>query len=541
MFGKIAKILITVILCFSGAAQAGLNDGLVAYYPFNGNANDESGNGNHGKSVGGVSYIPGKFGQAASFDGIDDYIKVPMNNNLSQYGSSSLSVSTWVNIKSPCYGVVTARPFWILHWSSCDLTTPEGMHFYVGNNNTWANVKSNISVSEGWHHWVGVYNGNSLSIYLDGALNNSIKLFGNIDSANGDGDPNWIIFGKDYSPSFVSNGYYVDGNSSYFPGDRYNEVLLDDIRIYNRAVSDSEIQELYNEGSTPNREEATRYIPATETLHLPRVEVGMQQYSARLKLTDAENSLNFKLVEAVPIESAGLNNASFAGSLLKIPMVKVPNRAGFDAYNANLTLIPDASPIEFKLNNADLISSDYSEHAVSLASAVIESYMKNAKDTIVSFRVEGGAIKYTLFRYKAATQELVNGSIQVLASGAFASMETYGGCKNDVTSLKCVKTVEKILASTLTGLGAGIICSPAGPYAAVACSSGASILTKLALDKAYELAFDSGIFIHKAVVVVSDQATEVYDFGVSVYRSDIGGYLDWVAICLSDIRRNCRY
>ena len=58
-------------------------DGLVAYYPFNGNANDESGNEHHGTTNGGVSWTQDRFGNsfsAAQFDGLDSYIKTDTDN-----------------------------------------------------------------------------------------------------------------------------------------------------------------------------------------------------------------------------------------------------------------------------------------------------------------------------------------------------------------------------------------------------------------------------------------------------------------------------
>ncbi len=241
-------------------------------------------------------------------------------------------------------------------------------------------------------------------------------------------------------------------------------------------------------------------------------------------------------MEVHAVEWKGFDYASFEKNLLKIPKVKVPNLAGFDTYSTNLNLVDTKNnDIEFKVKEADLVSSNYSEHAVSIASAVIESYMANARDTIISFKVEGGVMKYTLFRYTKATQNLVNGSIQVVTTGAFASMDTYKGCKDDVASLECVKTIEKIMSSTLTGLGAGILCGPAGPYAAMVCTSVASNLTKEALDKAFDLAYDAGVFTHKVVNGVSNAASSVsdaaYDFGVSVHQSDLGSYLDWVERC----------
>jgi len=71
-------------------------DGLVAYYPFNGNANDESGNGHHG-TVNGATLTSDRDGNennSYSFDGVDDYIE----SSIEQ--SSSYSVSVWVNINN---------------------------------------------------------------------------------------------------------------------------------------------------------------------------------------------------------------------------------------------------------------------------------------------------------------------------------------------------------------------------------------------------------------------------------------------------------
>jgi hypothetical protein len=71
-----------------------LDKGLVAYYPFNGNANDESGNGNNGTLNGGLSFTEGKFAQALIFNGIDGFIDLTNENGLRL--SSPFTVSVWV-------------------------------------------------------------------------------------------------------------------------------------------------------------------------------------------------------------------------------------------------------------------------------------------------------------------------------------------------------------------------------------------------------------------------------------------------------------
>ena len=75
---------------------AEFNNGLIAYYPFNGNANDESGNGHHG-DVNGSTLTPDRYGtanKAYSFDGTDDYIDLG-NKPAFNFGTSDFTISLW--------------------------------------------------------------------------------------------------------------------------------------------------------------------------------------------------------------------------------------------------------------------------------------------------------------------------------------------------------------------------------------------------------------------------------------------------------------
>ena len=79
-----------------------ITNGLVAYYPFNGNANDESGNGNHGKVNGAilVNDRNGNPGKAYSFDGINQSIEVEDSDSLDIKQGQSLTISIWVKLDS---------------------------------------------------------------------------------------------------------------------------------------------------------------------------------------------------------------------------------------------------------------------------------------------------------------------------------------------------------------------------------------------------------------------------------------------------------
>lgn len=93
------KLMLAIVLTSQAMAQAIPSnvpkDGLVGWWPFNGNANDESGNGNHG-TVNGATLTADRDGNsncAYSFDGIDDYIQC-LNNTI-PINNSSRSFSLW--------------------------------------------------------------------------------------------------------------------------------------------------------------------------------------------------------------------------------------------------------------------------------------------------------------------------------------------------------------------------------------------------------------------------------------------------------------
>jgi len=209
-----------------------LDEGLVAYYPFNGNANDESGNGNDG-TVNGATPATDRFGNTNSayeFDGIDDYILI--DDSPSQTLSEELSISAFINLEDiNNYKVIVAKfhhqtnnreyQFSVssegqlrFYWSANG--DPEQQAFYFGNS---------ILQIDSWYHVVIVFSNGNLKFYINNQLD--FEVTSSINS----------IFDSD---SKLSIGSDYHQNLYYFNG------LLDDIRIYNRALSEIEIQELYN-------------------------------------------------------------------------------------------------------------------------------------------------------------------------------------------------------------------------------------------------------------------------------------------------------
>ncbi|VFM96417.1 MAG: Concanavalin A-like lectin/glucanases superfamily protein [Candidatus Kentron sp. G] len=205
-----------------------LSDGLVAYYPFNGNANDESGNGNDG-TVNGATLTEDRFGNAGSaysFNGIDNYIDCGNADILNI--NDTITLSAWINH-------TTGEP---INWEDMFMkgNTTYGFQFNSGDDSFvfhlttsgWKNLSSDIKPLAGvWYHVVGTYDGEQQKIYVDGVLKN-IDTWS--ESINVTDDP-------------LTIGYKVASDNSYFNG------VIDEVRIYNRPLSETEVQTLYNEGT----------------------------------------------------------------------------------------------------------------------------------------------------------------------------------------------------------------------------------------------------------------------------------------------------
>ena len=218
-----------VIVLFFGIANAGINDGLVAYYPFNGNANDESGNGHNG-IVNGATLTADRFGnanKAYSFDGTGT-IDLTGTSSLN-FLTGGFSLVAWAKFTAETAGngdkgiVVkhycgVANGYFLAEYEN-------SFDFYVSPDPT---LKTTEKYNDGkWHFVVGVYDGTTKYLYVDGVLKLSkSSIYSNVNSEN-------IRIGG------AVNSAYGHCDASHFMG------AIDDVRIYNRALSASEIKQLY--------------------------------------------------------------------------------------------------------------------------------------------------------------------------------------------------------------------------------------------------------------------------------------------------------
>ena len=235
----------------------GMDPSLEAYYPFNGNANDESGNSYHGQLGDNVttSKFPtkttdryGNADKAFSFDG-NDYIA--LNKYVTYNSISEITVCTWV------LSADTSNNKFIISFDRSEsfrlaLNDDVNSNPYVGWDTTDSNeITTNDLGSPGsyedgnWHHICGWYKSSPTEvdkkIFVDGAK------VAPLSSSNAHSGRNLGTDDRTKHYGFIgwgSEASSFDGNGNVH-GDDFMIGKIDDVRIYSRALSDDEISALY--------------------------------------------------------------------------------------------------------------------------------------------------------------------------------------------------------------------------------------------------------------------------------------------------------
>lgn len=228
----------------------------MGYWPFNGNANDESGNRNDGVLLNGAAFTDGIVNNALILDGIDDYVEVPFSPVLSITGA--ITITAWIKTsKTTCSGIVSNLKSGAINNSNrngyiffCgDCCGSNGSHFSTHLNYSWCPppcvpisgmVESQtIVTNNAWHHIAVTYDGTKVKAYVNRVVEDSVNYSSGIL-----GNTNPLLIGKDYTACYEH---------------RYFHGILDEIRIYNRALTETEIIALYNE---PNSTAPSSSVPS---------------------------------------------------------------------------------------------------------------------------------------------------------------------------------------------------------------------------------------------------------------------------------------
>jgi hypothetical protein len=235
------------------------DDGLLAYYPFSGNANDESGNGLHG-TVYGASLTEDRVGNPDSaylFDGVDDYVDCGNDPSLNIVGA--ITVAAWVKTASDKYDNEIVAKGGSCSDGGYKLVTIYG-HLQGSFSNhdakPYHEIFSDQTINDGnWHHVAFVVKGLKTSntytyLYIDGEkapiqyrrINYTYMGGGWSDVGEGPFDTStWDIS----TSSRLGIGYSKNAVCPYF-----FEGIIDEIRIYNRALSAEEIKAHYERKQT---------------------------------------------------------------------------------------------------------------------------------------------------------------------------------------------------------------------------------------------------------------------------------------------------
>ncbi len=206
---------------------ADLTDGLLAYYRLDGNAEDSSGNGYHGVVSGGLTWVPGLRGQGARFEGaMDEHIRIDVLPQLER----SLTISAFISPDELLFG--DRNP---LVTSGFDDDDDEPYGLWVGDSRMTLSLRGvggsridcrePIRLRDGvYFHIASVYDFDArrIRMYVDGRFIGECDFASEIEPQT---EP--VYFGS----SFPGNDHYLKGT-------------LDEVAIWNRALSDQEVEQI---------------------------------------------------------------------------------------------------------------------------------------------------------------------------------------------------------------------------------------------------------------------------------------------------------
>ena len=237
------KLLLILSLAFSLNAFSQVpsyvpTSGLVGWWPFTGNAIDSSGNGNNGV-VNGATLTTDRFGAtnaAYSFDGISKYIEVPSSASISV--TSSYSISAWFNASVWSFSApidehaIVSKIVDGAWYGGYEIYTagPANVIKHIGNIGSNFGVGSSGGNINTWYNVVTTFDGSKVRYYLNGIKLDSISLTGSIQAST---TP--LRFGRRGGA-----GTY----NCWFNG------KIDDVGIWNRALTPCEINALYQSGTS---------------------------------------------------------------------------------------------------------------------------------------------------------------------------------------------------------------------------------------------------------------------------------------------------
>ncbi|MBI1225787.1 MAG: T9SS type A sorting domain-containing protein [Bacteroidetes bacterium] len=269
--------------------------GLVAWYKFDGNANDATPYANHGIAGGNPTYIPvthpnGTGNQAIKFDGMQDSVLAP---NAVQLISDYATISFWIRPDA----VSTDAEAYVIdfgHWSQrCKISLPQhqkivwttNSHNAVSDNfiHDMDSKDGNELVVGNWWYVTMVHDGTNDIIYLDGEEVNNLPAAGTLNSTS-------YPLGMGNNP--IEGGQYFNG-------------ALDEVKFYNKALTPAEVSNLFNAGTTTGTEELSAYLGSVVKAVYPN------PTTSELLVKHSFNNLQPLLVRVFDVEGRQVGDLRF--------------------------------------------------------------------------------------------------------------------------------------------------------------------------------------------------------------------------------------
>lgn len=255
----VSALIVGLGLAVNGYSQSFLTNGLVAYYPFNGNANDASGGGHNG-TVYGATLTTDRFGytnHAYLFGGTAAYITAPFSSSVF---NSDFTVSAWFN----AYDIADAWPTLLNEAGSTAFVmqivgqTSGAFPYSIGRLSAYA---THASPNKDWEMFVPPPKLNTFYQVVVERAGTNVTMYLNAQLG---------ATGQVSSPTVES------GNTLWIGRSETEDVLgayvfhgvIDDIRIYNRALSADEVAVLYEIESGPRLDLIKAVKPSFRNLTL---------------------------------------------------------------------------------------------------------------------------------------------------------------------------------------------------------------------------------------------------------------------------------
>ena len=229
----------TFVDASKGAAPTNnLTSDLFGWWQLNGNATDTSGQGRNGTIANATATVGqnGASNTAYAFNGTNAFITVP---STIARPTTAMTISAWirhadVQTSAPQRIVSTTETTgYALSLDDSSCLNQLGFTAYIGGGFRSACTSVDPSLNDAWILATGVYDGSSVRIYLNGTLAASTGVSGSFTHSAGTVP---FCIGSDAAASACNGGQYFSGS-------------IDDVRAYSRALTPSEIQQLYLGGA----------------------------------------------------------------------------------------------------------------------------------------------------------------------------------------------------------------------------------------------------------------------------------------------------